>query len=153
MKMMRKIKLINWHGFFNDSIDVNGALLVTGDNGSGKSTLLDAIFFLLTGGDDNRFNAAANENANRTLTSYMRGKTGIEGKQFLRNSPDLISHIALEFFDDSIRAPFTIGVVLEIQEGTEKVGRNFYHIKNTGIDDNFYTVIDQSGKLSVCNFR
>ncbi|MBR1919152.1 MAG: hypothetical protein IJ831_05960 [Spirochaetales bacterium] len=151
--MMRKIKLINWHGFFNDSIDVNGALLVTGDNGSGKSTLLDAIFFLLTGGDDNRFNAAANENANRTLTSYMRGKTGIEGKQFLRNSPDLISHIALEFFDDSIRAPFTIGVVLEIQEGTEKVGRNFYHIKNTGIDDNFYTVIDQSGKLSVCNFQ
>lgn len=153
MKLLTKIKLINWHGFFNDSITVNGPMLVTGDNGSGKSTLLDAVFFLLTGGDDNKFNAAANENANRTLETYMRGKTGIEGKEYLRNSPNLISHIALEFLDDSNNTNFVIGVVLEIQEGTDKVGRNFYHIKNTPLDDSFYTTEDQEGHLSVLNFQ
>lgn len=153
MKLLTKIKLINWHGFFNDSITVNGPMLVTGDNGSGKSTLLDAIFFLLTGGDDNKFNAAANENANRTLSSYMRGKTGIEGKEYLRNAPNLISHIALEFLDNSNNSNFVIGVVLEIQEGTDKVGKSFYHLKNTKIEDSFYTSEDQDGHLSVLNFQ
>ena len=82
MKTLTKIKLINWHGFYDETINIQGSTLITGDNGCGKSTLLDAIYFLLSGGEDNKFNAAANENANRNLTTYMRGKTGTEGKEF-----------------------------------------------------------------------
>ena len=49
MKTLTKIKLINWHGFYDETINIQGATLITGDNGCGKSTLLDAIYFLLAG--------------------------------------------------------------------------------------------------------
>ena len=112
MKTLTKIKLINWHGFYDETIEIKGTTLITGENGCGKSTLIDALYFLLTGGEDNNFNSAANENAQRTIVTYMRGKTGVEGKEFLRNDNDLISHIALEFLDDSNNTPLVIGVVL-----------------------------------------
>ena len=138
MKTLTKIKLINWHGFYDDTLEIDSAVLVTGENGSGKSTLLDAIYFLLTGGEENKFNSAANEKANRTLESYMRGKTGIEGKTYLRDDINLISHIAAEFYDDVAKEPFVIGVVLEIQDGKTKIGRSFYHIKRRGISEDLF---------------
>ena len=99
MKTLTKIKLVNWHGFYDETINVKGAALFTGDNGCGKSSLIDALYFLLTGGEENKFNTAANEKAKRTLITYMRGRTGTEGREFLRNESYIISHIALEFFD------------------------------------------------------
>ncbi|MBR6226370.1 MAG: AAA family ATPase [Bacilli bacterium] len=138
MKTLMKIKLINWHGFYDDTLEIDGATLITGENGSGKSTLLDAIYFLLTGGEENKFNSAANEKANRTLETYMRGKTGIEGKTYLREDKNLISHIAAEFYDDIAKESFVIGVVLEIQENKAKIGRSFYHIKRHGISDSLF---------------
>lgn len=76
---LTKIKLINWHLFNDTSIEVRGNFLLTGENGCGKSTLTDAIYFVLSGGDDNCFNNAANADAKRTLKSYVRGKLGNEG--------------------------------------------------------------------------
>ena len=72
MKCLKKIRLINWHFFRDHSIETEGNILLTGENGSGKSTLLDAIQFVLTAGKA-KFNIAANENAKRSLESYMRG--------------------------------------------------------------------------------
>lgn len=94
---LTKIKLINWHMFTDNEIDVNGNLLITGDNGNGKSTLIDAIFYLLSGGEESKknFNAAANDESERTLITYMRGKLGGEKKEFLRNDSSIITHIAL----------------------------------------------------------
>lgn len=142
MKTLTKIKLINWHGFYNETIDINGSVLITGENGTGKSTLLDAVYFVLTAGEEN-FNSAANTNNSRTVETYMRGKTGIEGSTFLRNDKNLISHIALEYFDTNRNENFVLGVVLEIQEGKTAVNRSFYHIPNSKLLEEYYVVDDE----------
>ena len=139
MKTLTKIKLINWHGFYNETIEVDGSVLITGENGTGKSTLLDAVYFVLTGGEEN-FNSAANTNNSRTVETYMRGKTGIEGSVFLRNDKNLISHIALEYYDTSRNEYFVIGVVLEIQEGKTNPNRSFYHIPNARLLEDYYVI-------------
>lgn len=134
---LTKIRLINWHQFWRDTIIIKGNTLLTGDNGSGKSTLLDAIFFVLSGGEK-EFNRAANDESTRTVESYMRGKLGIEGKEFLRdvNSyPDLISHIVLEFRrDDATEKIILIGCVLELS-GAGNAKSKFYSLDNIPIEN------------------
>lgn len=148
MKHLTKIKLVNWHGFYEDLIDINGSTLVSGENGCGKSTLIDAIYFVLSGGEEDRFNSAANERATRSVETYMRGRTGIEGNEFLRNDDTLISHIALEFYDDFEKKYLIIGVVLEIQD-RKKPYRAFYHLKDTSFDDSY--IHDNEGYI--INFK
>lgn len=151
MKTLTKIKLINWHGFYDETISVKSSTLFTGDNGCGKSSLIDALYFLLTGGES-KFNTAANENAKRTLVTYMRGRTGTEGSEFLRNENNIISHIALEFFDSITQKSLVIGVVLEIQDSKMKVGKSFYHIIGRGIDDELF--FTSKGDEQLClNYR
>ena len=71
---------------------------VIGENGTGKSTILDAIQYVLTAGKC-KFNKAASDIGNRTLESYIRCKTGIEGHEYARNG-DVTTYIALEFYDE-----------------------------------------------------
>lgn len=135
MKKLTKIRLLNWHIFNNHTIEIKGNVLVTGENGHGKSTLLDAVNFVLSGGKG-KFNQAANSTNLRSVESYMKGKVGVEGKTFIRDDDNIVTHIALEFFDDSIKEHFVIGVVLEMplksKHGT------FYHILNSQIKDTYY---------------
>lgn len=136
---LTKIKLINWHLFSDTSIDVRGNFLLTGENGCGKSTLTDAIYFVLSGGDDNCFNNAANADAKRTLKSYVRGKLGNEGegKEYLRNNPDLICHIALQYEDEKSKNAMVLGAVIEIiDDGKPKI--KFYIVQNYKVCDNDY---------------
>ena len=135
MKQLKKIRLINWHFFHDHTIDLNGNILLTGENGSGKSTLLDAIQFVLTAGKA-RFNLAANENAKRSLESYMRGKTGREGAEYLRNG-DVISQIALEYYDDVEKDSFVIGALLELSKGG-KARKRFYVLHHCGLIDHLF---------------
>lgn len=130
---LTKIKLINWHIFSDNVINVEGNLLITGENGNGKSTLIDAIFFVLSGGDEKNFNSAANEESKRNLTTYMRGKLGIENKEFLRDDTDIISHIALEFYDEATFSSHILGCVLSI-ENSSKPRSKFYIALNSKID-------------------
>ncbi len=142
---LTKIKLINWHFFINTSVEVQGNFLLTGENGCGKSTLTDAIYFVLSGGDDNCFNNAANADGKRTLKSYVRGKLGNEGdgKEFLRNTADVISHIALQYEDENDKFPMVLGATIEIvDDGKPKV--KFYIVQNYHICDNDYI---QEGKI------
>ena len=69
MKKLTRIKLVNWHYFGNETIDVNGSFLLSGENASGKSTILDAIQLILTT-NTRRFNPAANEKSKRDLKGY-----------------------------------------------------------------------------------
>lgn len=158
MKTLTKIKLINWHGFYDEILDVKGAVLFTGDNGCGKSTIIDALCFLLTGGEESKFNTAANfsaevkTKAKRTLETYMRGRVGEEGKEFLRDEANLISHIALEFYDTSTNKYFVLGVVMEIQEARQKIGKTFYHIPNRRLDDTLFCE-EKDGVKNYINYR
>lgn len=63
MKKLVKIRLINWHYLSNETIELDGNVLLSGPNASGKSTVMDAITYVLTAGDT-MFNLAANEKAN-----------------------------------------------------------------------------------------
>lgn len=135
MKQLKKIKLINWHLFLNQTITLSGNALLSGENGVGKSTLLDALQYVLTGGKA-KFNSAANQQAKRDLEGYVRGKLGREGKTYLR-SQDVVTHVALEFFDTETNSLFIIGVIIEINKNRRMYER-FYIVHDTEILDDLF---------------
>ncbi len=131
---LAKIKLINWHIFSNSTINLEGNTLITGENASGKSTLMDAIYFILSAGDKDHFNKAANQGSKRTLESYMRGKLGGEKNPNLRNGSDVISYIVLEFHDSKKNYSMALGAVMEIQS-SQNAKYSFFVINNYEIKD------------------
>ena len=153
VKTLTKIKLINWHIFQNETISLKGNTLIFGENGSGKSTLIDAIHYVIDGGKDVKFNSAANtSNQNkRTIESYMRLKTGVEGKEYLRNG-DVVTHIALEFFDTVSKENSVIGVCLELIKGNKNANEKFYQLVKSKIDDKFYLQNNENGTFKVNTF-
>ena len=124
MKKLTKIKLINWHYFSNETIEVKNDILLTGANGAGKSTIIDAIQYVLTAGEQ-KFNLAANEYSNRELRGYVCCKLGLDDKEYLREG-DVTTHVALEFFDDADNKYFTVGVILECKKGNPEVKFMFH---------------------------
>ncbi|HEX9056740.1 MAG TPA: ATP-binding protein, partial [Ktedonobacterales bacterium] len=72
---IRRIRLINWHGHENATLDVGGDMLaIIGENGSGKSLILDAIDWALFPAPNKQFNAAAREGgrtSRRTLSNTI----------------------------------------------------------------------------------
>lgn len=134
---LTKIKLINWHIFSNNTIELDGNTLITGENASGKSTLMDAIYFVLSGGDDKHFNKAAHEMGKRDLESYLRGKLGSENQMYLRSGTDVIGYVVLEFSDNANKNHMVLGSELEIASSVMKKP-NFFVINNYSIkDDDF----------------
>ena len=108
-KSLTRLRLVNWHYFEDETILFNGATLISGINASGKSTILDAIKMVLTV-DTRHFNIAANENSKRDLMGYVRCKVGEDAKTFNREGI-VISHVALEFYDEERKKVFVLGVV------------------------------------------
>ena len=124
MKKLTKIKLINWHYFSNETIEVKNDILLTGANGAGKSTIIDAIQYVLTAGEQ-KFNLAANEYSNRELRGYVCCKLGLDDKEYLREG-DVTTHVALEFYDDMEKKYFTVGVILECKKASTDVKFMFH---------------------------
>ena len=119
MKKLMRVKLINWHRFTNNTIEIGDSTLISGENGAGKSTFLDAIQFVVTC-SNNYFNKAAHENGKRKLTGYIRCKTGRENKPYER-SGEISAHVALEFYEESRQRYFIVGAVIDsTSEGQEK---------------------------------
>ena len=148
MKKLVTMRLINWHAFVDETIEIKNSVLISGDNGAGKSTILDAIQFILTC-NKNNFNKAANENSKRNLTGYVRYKTGREGSEYSRIG-DITSHVALEFYEENRKNYFIIGAVIDSSsETSEKV--MFYRIEKHRIKD--VTYIDKGIPLDISNFR
>jgi hypothetical protein len=109
---LRRVRLVGWHFFDDVLIPIGEATLFAGDNGSGKSTIVDAIQYGLAANLNRiRFNAAAaDKKAGRTLEGYVRGKTGVESGEYLRD--DAVAHVMLEFVaaDGSV---FGAGICVE----------------------------------------
>ncbi|WP_246058861.1 ATP-binding protein [Candidatus Phytoplasma pini] len=129
--------MINWHLFSNQTIDIKGNTLISGENGSGKSTLLDALQYVLIAGKSGvKFNIAANENAKRSLEGYIKGKIGAENKEFLRKD-DVITHISLEFYDPKENKYTILGCVLELS----KIGllkEKFYLFSGFSLEEDIF---------------
>lgn len=137
MKKLTKIKLVNWHLFSNQTIDIKDNTLISGENGSGKSTLLDAMQFLFVGGrSGSKFNIAATDDAKRTLEGYIRGRIGAENKEYLRNG-DVVAHLALEFFDEQSKKFSIIGCILDLPK-TSALKERFYLLDNVSIHDSLF---------------
>ena len=114
MKRLTKIKLINWHYFQNETIDIEGSFLLSGENASGKSTILDAIQFVLTTSTRsfNLATTAGEKRSKRDLKGYVRCKTGEEGNAYHRTG-SVISYVALEFYEEGKDRFFTMGVKVD----------------------------------------
>ncbi len=155
MKKLQRVKLINWHLFTNSTLDFSGNVLISGDNGSGKSTLVDAIHFVLSGGlARNKFNMASNNAVNRgrrSVETYMRARIGAVNQEFLRPESDIISHIALEFYDESRDHLFTLGTVLQISGGILLTPFRFYTLSE-GFSDDLFFETNENGSRSIRNF-
>ena len=123
-KKLTRIRLINWHYFVNETISVNGSVLISGENTSGKSTILDAIQLVLTT-NTKKFNIAANEKSNRDLKGYVRCKTGNENAPYVRTG-SVITYVALEFYEEKEGRYFTIGVKIDSQDEESKLYENWF---------------------------
>ncbi|MDY6430343.1 MAG: SbcC/MukB-like Walker B domain-containing protein [Bacilli bacterium] len=151
MKNLKRIKLINWQTFWNNTIEVKGNILLTGENGSGKTSFLDAINYVLNGGNNTKFNLAASDETTRSLLTYIRGEIGIEGQSALRMGENVISHVALEYYDDEDSSSFIIGAVFEIRDNSPRIEQSFYFINNGLIKEELF-LDSSSGVPSIVNF-
>lgn len=124
MKKLCRIRLINWHYFINETIEVNGSFLISGENTSGKSTLLDAIQLVLTT-NTRKFNTAANEKSKRDLKGYVRCKIGNENNTYLRKG-SVITYVALEFYEEKTSKYFTLGVKIDSPDEESKLSTKWF---------------------------
>ena len=122
MKKLKRMKLINWHRFENCVIDFGETTLLSGENGAGKTTILDAIQFVVIC-SANFFNKAAHDNGKRSLSGYVRCKSGRENKPYERTG-EISAHVALEFYEESRDRYFIVGAVIDsATEGQETAVR------------------------------
>jgi len=95
---LARLRLINWHNFVDETIDVDGSLFLIGDNGSGKTTLLDAVHCALTGDWKVELNAAARVGGRR---GQGRDLTGVvlryDVETGYKRAGGTIAYAALEF--------------------------------------------------------
>lgn len=138
MKKLTRIKLVNWHYFGNETIDVNGSFLLSGENASGKSTILDAIQLVLTT-NTRRFNPAANEKSKRDLKGYVRCKTGEEGNTYARKN-SVISYVALEFYEESKDRFFVLGAKFDSPDEEAEIRKIWFC--EEGTLDGFSFIVD-----------
>ena len=124
---LTRIHALNWYGY-QDSLDVDGNLLLAGVTGSGKSILMDLIQFVLVGDQRAvRFNqSATGDRSDRTLKGYCLGDTKQEEggvTQYMRQSA--VSYVALEFTWPGGRKPRveTWGLRVEFTSAAETQGR------------------------------
>lgn len=136
MKTLKKVRLINWHRFQNETIPFAESVLLSGENGAGKSTILDAIQFVVTGSKAH-FNKAAHEKGKRNLNSYIRCKTGRENQPYDRKG-EISAHIALEFYDDAKKKPFIIGVVMDSASEEKEPNIAWYLLENCLLKDELF---------------
>jgi len=137
MKTLTKIRLINWHYFENETIDIKNNALLTGQNASGKSTILDAISFVLTAGDQN-FNLAANDKGKRDLRGYVKCKLGSLEQEYLRDY-DLSGHVSLEFYSEKQEKYFCLGTIIDVAGNIQPPKVTFYIIDGPMKDEYFIT--------------
>jgi energy-coupling factor transporter ATP-binding protein EcfA2 len=116
---------VNWHNFVDETIDVanGGHLFLLGDNGSGKTTVLDAIHYVLTGGENLEFNAAARVAGNRL---DGRRPQGIIMRHNVETGPlnpsGGVTYAALEILN-ARGVPSTFAVGLEVHAMNERLQR------------------------------
>lgn len=145
MKKIKKLRLINWHFFDNQEINFSDINVITGENGTGKSTILDAIHYLQSGGTCEFNSAAKTLHSSRTVENYLKARIGGERQEFIRDSRDIIGHIAIEYENTTNRKPFVLGCVLQLSDG-RLLTPIFYKIDGDTYNDRLFFTPDNEVK-------
>ncbi|MBI4769171.1 MAG: AAA family ATPase [Chloroflexi bacterium] len=136
MKLLTRIRLLNWHLFENATITCQGTTYFIGVNGAGKSTILDALQFALVGGQrDVKFNQAAIAGGKRSLASYVRGELGTEGQRYLRG--DTTAVVALEFCNPD-GTHFAHGAVIDAYEDGRSPDVAYFIVHSAALNDDWF---------------
>lgn len=146
-KKLNRVRLLNWMYFGYETFPINqGSVLISGENAAGKSTVLDAIQMVLTG-NSTKFNKAANENSDRDLKSYVRCKIDTTEKTYIREG-NVISNIALEFYEEKENRWFVIGVHITSGNENENPAKRWY-IENGQLED--FSFLTEENKPSMAD--
>lgn len=162
---LTRLHAINWYGY-NDSLPVEGNLLLAGVTGSGKSVLMDLIMTVLVGTDvaHDHFNrSATGRHSKRTLKGYCLLDTKREenGVPQYQRDKGVISYIALEFTwpakaGEEPRME-TWGLRIEFRNTAENQGHiESYYCEGAISRDDFLSVSPEDGKkrpLELAAFR
>lgn len=141
MKLIQRLRLINWHYFSNTTTDIKNITFLTGPNGTGKSTIIDSLQILILGTTrPENFNKAANEKgkSGRTLLSYLRGQTGVDdnGNVINLRTGSFTSYIAIEIRDTVKDKVFTVGVLFDV-DSADGIDRHYFYLDSPFPENDF----------------
>lgn len=114
---LRVLRLINFHNFVDETINLHGSLFLIGNNGTGKTTIVDAIQLVLTGGQQLTYNAATIVNpraeSGRTLAGVILRHDFESGRIGRENGA--VGYAALELVHQKTGHVLSIGVGAFVQ--------------------------------------
>lgn len=145
-KILTRVKLINWHYFENETINITGTTLLSGENSAGKSTILDAMQFCMTTEEKN-FNKAANQNSKRTVKAYVRCKTGTESETFYRHG-SIPAYVAMEFYEEKDKRYFILGVYIFSRDEDSDIDKKWFILDDCRLEDCSFITDEEKPSLS-----
>jgi DNA repair exonuclease SbcCD ATPase subunit len=145
-KILTRVKLINWHYFENETINITGTTLLSGENSAGKSTILDAMQFCMTT-EERNFNKAANQNSKRTVKSYVRCKTGTETETYYRHG-SIPAYVAMEFFEETENRYFILGVYVFSRDEDSDIDKKWFILDDCRFEDCLFITEEEKPALS-----
>ena len=128
MITLNRLRLICWHNFVDDLLDIRQITYLIGVNGVGKTTILDALRYCLT--TSKNFNALGNRKSKRTLLGSVHGKQRAQDGDHPRYSRKghTVSYIGAEFRDDTA-APGKDTFVITVRVESEKPDQDMRHVQ------------------------
>lgn len=125
MKLMTKLRLINWQFFWDETFPVGRQTQISGPQGAGKSSIIDALQTLFIADQHQiRYNKAADDSGKkRALYKYIRAE--YRGETEYRPE-DTTSFILTEFYDDKRGEHFVVGMVADLPRGDTHPNEYFF---------------------------
>ncbi|MFV1964743.1 MAG: SbcC/MukB-like Walker B domain-containing protein [Pirellulaceae bacterium] len=107
---LRAIRLVGFHNYNDELIEVHGDLFVIGINESGKTTILDALHLVLSGGQSFDLNAAAKMAGRRDEGRSLQGiilRADLAGNPHPDRKGGSITYAVAEFEQEIGKLPVT----------------------------------------------
>ena len=114
---LKRVRLINWHNFQDETIPFRMVTYLIGVNAVGKTTIMDAIRYCLTTNKD--FNAAGNRKSGRTLQGSIHGKQ--RGENVFLRPGHTVGYVGVEFYDHEKKTTFVIAVRVESESPEQEL--------------------------------